>query len=205
MSAPMPKTPPVSSPPRRSSRSPRVRGGPPLPTPRAWTGARSTTTRPSSPAARSLVCEQIVADDDRFLVLARSTVRAARTTDVGTRSSVPFVSLRLHEPTEAGHARPAGGPLAGERRCARPAGSATVRDVGRAVVPGLGSGHAVRRASASDRLRRHGARRGLARAYVDAARDLGYEAITANDHLVFQRPWLDAWSPWPACSTVRVT
>ena len=27
--------------------------------------------------------------------------------------------------------------------------------------------------------------------YVDAARDLGYEAITANDHLVFQRPWLD--------------
>ena len=27
--------------------------------------------------------------------------------------------------------------------------------------------------------------------YVDAARDLGYDAITANDHLVFQRPWLD--------------
>ena len=27
--------------------------------------------------------------------------------------------------------------------------------------------------------------------YVDAARDLGYSAITANDHLVFQRPWLD--------------
>ena len=27
--------------------------------------------------------------------------------------------------------------------------------------------------------------------YVGAARDLGYSAITANDHLVFQRPWLD--------------
>lgn len=27
--------------------------------------------------------------------------------------------------------------------------------------------------------------------YVDAARDLGFGAITANDHLVFQRPWLD--------------
>ena len=27
--------------------------------------------------------------------------------------------------------------------------------------------------------------------YVDAARNLGYSAITANDHLVFQRPWLD--------------
>jgi alkanesulfonate monooxygenase SsuD/methylene tetrahydromethanopterin reductase-like flavin-dependent oxidoreductase (luciferase family) len=27
--------------------------------------------------------------------------------------------------------------------------------------------------------------------YVDAARDLGFSAITANDHLVFQRPWLD--------------
>jgi alkanesulfonate monooxygenase SsuD/methylene tetrahydromethanopterin reductase-like flavin-dependent oxidoreductase (luciferase family) len=27
--------------------------------------------------------------------------------------------------------------------------------------------------------------------YVDAARDLGFSAVTANDHLVFQRPWLD--------------
>src|SRR5688500_14477786 len=27
--------------------------------------------------------------------------------------------------------------------------------------------------------------------YVDAARDLGFSAITANDHLLFQRPWLD--------------
>jgi alkanesulfonate monooxygenase SsuD/methylene tetrahydromethanopterin reductase-like flavin-dependent oxidoreductase (luciferase family) len=26
---------------------------------------------------------------------------------------------------------------------------------------------------------------------ADAARDLGYRAITANDHLVFSRPWLD--------------
>ena len=27
--------------------------------------------------------------------------------------------------------------------------------------------------------------------YVDAARDSGFAAISANDHLVFQRPWLD--------------
>ncbi len=29
------------------------------------------------------------------------------------------------------------------------------------------------------------------RAYVDAAADSGFSAISANDHLVFQRPWLD--------------
>lgn len=29
------------------------------------------------------------------------------------------------------------------------------------------------------------------RGYVDAARDSGFSAISANDHLVFQRPWLD--------------
>jgi len=28
-------------------------------------------------------------------------------------------------------------------------------------------------------------------AYVDAAREMGFRAISANDHLVFQRPWLD--------------
>jgi alkanesulfonate monooxygenase SsuD/methylene tetrahydromethanopterin reductase-like flavin-dependent oxidoreductase (luciferase family) len=28
-------------------------------------------------------------------------------------------------------------------------------------------------------------------AYVDAARETGFSAISANDHLVFQRPWLD--------------
>jgi alkanesulfonate monooxygenase SsuD/methylene tetrahydromethanopterin reductase-like flavin-dependent oxidoreductase (luciferase family) len=27
--------------------------------------------------------------------------------------------------------------------------------------------------------------------YVDAARDCGFSAMSANDHLVFQRPWLD--------------
>src|SRR5262245_45311700 len=27
--------------------------------------------------------------------------------------------------------------------------------------------------------------------YVDAARDAGFTAISTNDHLVFQRPWLD--------------
>jgi alkanesulfonate monooxygenase SsuD/methylene tetrahydromethanopterin reductase-like flavin-dependent oxidoreductase (luciferase family) len=32
--------------------------------------------------------------------------------------------------------------------------------------------------------------RGLA-SYVDAARQLGYSFISVNDHLVFQRPWLD--------------
>ena len=48
----------------------------------------------------SFVCEQIVADDDRFLVLARSTVRAAEDDGTfGSRSSIPFVGLRLHEPT----------------------------------------------------------------------------------------------------------
>ena len=53
-------------------------------------------------SSASFVCEQIVADDDRFLVLARSTVRAAQSDGTfGSRSSGPFVSLRLHEPTEA--------------------------------------------------------------------------------------------------------
>jgi hypothetical protein len=32
--------------------------------------------------------------------------------------------------------------------------------------------------------------RGLA-SYVDAARQLGFSLVSANDHLVFQRPWLD--------------
>jgi hypothetical protein len=52
-------------------------------------------------SSASFVCEQIVADDDRFLVLARSTVRAAQAHGrFGSRSSGPFVSLRLHEPTD---------------------------------------------------------------------------------------------------------
>ena len=29
------------------------------------------------------------------------------------------------------------------------------------------------------------------RAFTDAARDLGYTHLCANDHLVFSRPWLD--------------
>jgi alkanesulfonate monooxygenase SsuD/methylene tetrahydromethanopterin reductase-like flavin-dependent oxidoreductase (luciferase family) len=28
-------------------------------------------------------------------------------------------------------------------------------------------------------------------AYTDAARDLGFDSLSANDHLVFQKPWLD--------------
>ena len=53
-------------------------------------------------SSASYVCEQVVADDDRFLVLARSTVRAAQSDGTfGARSSEPFVSLRLHEPTTA--------------------------------------------------------------------------------------------------------
>ena len=53
-------------------------------------------------SSASFVCEQVVADDDRFLVLARSTVRAAQSDGAfGARSSEPFVSLRLHEPTTA--------------------------------------------------------------------------------------------------------
>jgi hypothetical protein len=51
-------------------------------------------------SSASFVCEQIVADDERFLVLARSTVRAAQTDGVlDPRSSGPFVVLHLHEPT----------------------------------------------------------------------------------------------------------
>ena len=52
-------------------------------------------------SSASFVCEQVVADDDRFLVLARSTVRAGQDDGtLGSRSSVPFVALRLHEPTD---------------------------------------------------------------------------------------------------------
>jgi alkanesulfonate monooxygenase SsuD/methylene tetrahydromethanopterin reductase-like flavin-dependent oxidoreductase (luciferase family) len=36
-----------------------------------------------------------------------------------------------------------------------------------------------------------GWRRGELASYVDAARQLGYGFICANDHLVFQKPWLD--------------
>ena len=53
-------------------------------------------------SSASFVCEQVVADDDRFLVLARSTVRAAQSDGTfGGMSSEPFVSLRLHQPTTA--------------------------------------------------------------------------------------------------------
>ena len=53
-------------------------------------------------SSASFVCEQVVADDDRFLVLARSTVRAGQSESTfGARSSGPFVNLRLHEPTDA--------------------------------------------------------------------------------------------------------
>jgi hypothetical protein len=53
-------------------------------------------------SSASFVCEQIVADDERFLVLARSTVRAAQSDGTfGSRSSGPFVVLHLHEPTDA--------------------------------------------------------------------------------------------------------
>jgi alkanesulfonate monooxygenase SsuD/methylene tetrahydromethanopterin reductase-like flavin-dependent oxidoreductase (luciferase family) len=37
----------------------------------------------------------------------------------------------------------------------------------------------------------HGCRPGELGAYVDVARQLGYGAVGVNDHLVFQRPWLD--------------
>jgi alkanesulfonate monooxygenase SsuD/methylene tetrahydromethanopterin reductase-like flavin-dependent oxidoreductase (luciferase family) len=36
-----------------------------------------------------------------------------------------------------------------------------------------------------------GWRPGRLRAFAEAARDLGYHSVTANDHLVFQKPWLD--------------
>jgi alkanesulfonate monooxygenase SsuD/methylene tetrahydromethanopterin reductase-like flavin-dependent oxidoreductase (luciferase family) len=37
----------------------------------------------------------------------------------------------------------------------------------------------------------HGWRPGDVGCYVDVARQLGYETLAVNDHLVFQRPWLD--------------
>ena len=37
----------------------------------------------------------------------------------------------------------------------------------------------------------HGWQTGQLASYVDRARGLGYGFISANDHLVFQRPWLD--------------
>ena len=53
-------------------------------------------------SSASYVFEQVIAHDDRVLVLARSTVRAAQSDGTfGARSSEPFVSLRLHEPTTA--------------------------------------------------------------------------------------------------------
>src|ERR687889_678399 len=36
-----------------------------------------------------------------------------------------------------------------------------------------------------------GCRPGELGAYVDGARQLGYGTVAVNDHLVFQRPWLD--------------
>ena len=49
----------------------------------------------------SFVCERIIADDRRFLVLARSTVRAEQADGVlGSRRSGPFVNFHLHEPTD---------------------------------------------------------------------------------------------------------
>lgn len=50
----------------------------------------------------SFVCERIIADDERFLVLARSTVRAEQAAGVlSPPRSGPFVNFRLHEPTDA--------------------------------------------------------------------------------------------------------
>ena len=36
-----------------------------------------------------------------------------------------------------------------------------------------------------------GARVGELRDYVRAARELGFDTVSANDHLIWRRPWLD--------------
>ena len=49
----------------------------------------------------------------------------------------------------------------------------------------------ARRPPAADALRRRAADAGRVRAAADAARAGGFAAVSANDHLVFQTPWLD--------------
>ncbi len=51
-------------------------------------------------SSASFVCERIIADDERFLVLARSTVRAEGDGMLGSPRSGPFVNFYLHEPTD---------------------------------------------------------------------------------------------------------
>ena len=109
----------------RSSRSRRVRGGPPLPTLPAWTGARSSTTRLSSPAAQASSASRSSRTTTGSSCWRGRRSDPRRTTGtLGSRSSVPFVGLRLHEPTDqdmldllSAHSR-------ASAVCARPAGSA---------------------------------------------------------------------------------
>ena len=102
MSAPMPKPVPAVEPTAKIIAFPTRPWWATAPNPacHAWCEVDHDPAEFASSA--SLVCEQIVAEDDRFLVLARSTVRAAQADDTfGSRSSGPFVILHLHEPTEA--------------------------------------------------------------------------------------------------------
>ena len=79
------------------------------PMPKTLSAAETTAkiiafpTRPWWATADNPAClDWCEVDHDRFLVLARSTVRAAQSDGTfGARSSEPFVSLRLHEPTTA--------------------------------------------------------------------------------------------------------
>ena len=101
MSAPMPKTLSDVEPTAKIIAFPTRPWWATAPNPRCldWCEVDHDPTEFASSA--SFVCERIIADDDRFLVLARSTVRAAETDGVlGSRSSGPFVSLRLHEPRD---------------------------------------------------------------------------------------------------------
>ena len=52
-------------------------------------------------------------------------------------------------------------------------------------------GDEVGGASTAGRLREGGARVGELRDYVRAARELGFDTVSANDHLLWRRPWLD--------------
>ena len=80
MSARMPKTLRSSSTTAKIIAFPTRPWWPPLPIPPCLDWCEVDHDPAEFASSASFVCEQIVADDDRFLVLARSTVRAARST-----------------------------------------------------------------------------------------------------------------------------
>ena len=101
MSAPMPKTVSAVEPTAKIIAFPTRPWWATAPNPACLAWCEVDHDQAELASSASFVCEQVVAYDDRFLVLARSTVRAAQTDGTfGSRSSGPFVTLRLHEPTD---------------------------------------------------------------------------------------------------------